>query len=177
MWGFIAYTLFFKYPIDKIANTHTSEELKASIRREIDSISEDELILVCCTAPKKLPEMCGWGRITLPASHVMMFVIIFLVILLNYRPPCDGGIAFVLPAGTWAISGCHRWPPCYGRHLSEKYCSWIDFEIIEIWRVTFLHIITGPENSWYNSENSIESSEHDLALCYLINESDKLDIK
>ena len=44
MWGFVEYTLFFKKT--KITNPHTSEELKASIRHEIDYISEIELIHV-----------------------------------------------------------------------------------------------------------------------------------
>ena len=32
------------------------------------------------------------------------------------------GIAFDFPAGIWAISGCHRQPPCCGRHLGERHC-------------------------------------------------------
>ena len=78
-----------------------------------------------CKFPKKMPEMCGWRRTTLPSSHIIRFVIwlFFFVILLNCRPPCSGGIVLYLPVGTWAISGYHRWPQCYGRHLSEKHCT------------------------------------------------------
>ena len=40
------------------------------------------------------------------------------------RPPWSGGIALDLQAGTWAISDCHRQPPCCVRHLSERHCTW-----------------------------------------------------
>ena len=47
MWGFSAYTLFLKCPhILKIANPYTLEELKASMRHDIDCISEIELIRI-----------------------------------------------------------------------------------------------------------------------------------
>ena len=39
-------------------NPHTLEELKADIRSEIDSISEDELMCVNAHFLKKMPEMC-----------------------------------------------------------------------------------------------------------------------
>ena len=76
-----------------------------------------------CIFPKKMPpEMYGWRRTTFPTSPVIRYAIIFFVILLNCRPPCSRDIAFDLPAGTWAISGCHRWLLCCGHHLSERHC-------------------------------------------------------
>ena len=44
-------------------------------------------------------------------------LLIFFVILLNFRLSCSGSIAFNLPAWTCTISGCHCQPPCCGRYL------------------------------------------------------------
>ena len=75
-----------------------------------------------CIFPKRMLEMCGWRRTTFPTSHVIRNVIIFFVILLNCRQLCSGGIILDLPAGTWAISGCHRQPSCRRRHFSKRHC-------------------------------------------------------
>ena len=59
LWGFVAYTLFSRLPPwIKIANLHILEELKASIRREIDSISEIELIRVNAHFQKIICQKC-----------------------------------------------------------------------------------------------------------------------
>ena len=50
------------------------------------------------------------------------YELFFFVILLNCRPPFRGRIAFNLPAGTWACSGCHRQPLCCRWHLRERHC-------------------------------------------------------
>ena len=83
-------------PYIKIANPHTLEELKASIRSEIDCISE---IKLGPTFPKKMVEICSWRSTAFPTSHLQGTRLFFLVILLNCRPPCSGGIVFDLPPG------------------------------------------------------------------------------
>ena len=58
-------------------NPYTLEEMKASIRHEIDYFG-NWINLCKCTFPKQMPEMCGWRRTTFPTSHVIRYVIIFL---------------------------------------------------------------------------------------------------
>ena len=96
--------------------------MKASIKHEIHCISEIELIRVNARFLKRYPKCVDEGGQHFQTSHVIRYVIIFLVILLNCRQPCSGGIAFDLPAGTWSISGYHRQLPCSGRHLSLRHC-------------------------------------------------------
>ena len=52
LWGHLKNTVY-------STNPHTLDELKASIRGEIDSILEDEFNAYKCTFSKKMPEMSG----------------------------------------------------------------------------------------------------------------------
>ena len=69
--GFVAYNLFFKCPIDKVANLHSLEDLKESIRREINYISADELMCVNVHFLKKMPRNVWMKETTFPISHVI----------------------------------------------------------------------------------------------------------
>ena len=103
-------------------NLNTLEELKVIIRCEIDCISKIELIRVNACFLKRCQICVDEG--VQHFQHLMLqgTWLFFFVILLNCRKPCSGSIAFDLPTGTWANSGCHRQLPCCGWHLSKRHC-------------------------------------------------------
>ena len=74
------------------------------------------------TFPEKMSKMWGSRRTIFPTSHVIRYMIIFLCNFTQLYAAVHWGIAFDLPAGTWAISCCHRQPLCCRRHLSERHC-------------------------------------------------------
>ena len=122
--GFVAYTLFFKCLLHKNHNPPpTLENWKQVSGVKLTSLYFGRWINACkCTFSKKIQNFLDEGGQHF--QHLMLegTWLFSLVILLSFRPPCSGGIAFDLPAGTWAISGCYCRSPCYGRHLSEMHC-------------------------------------------------------
>ena len=125
MCGGSLHTLYFSsVPIDKNRKPPHIRRilLKASIRREIDCISEIELICVISHFLKRCQKCVDDGRHHFQHLMFISAWLVFFEMLLNFRPLCCGGTAFDLPVGIWDISGCHRQPPCCGRHLSERYC-------------------------------------------------------
>ena len=134
LWGHLKIKVY-------ATNPHILEELKASIRSEIDYF--ENWINPCkCTFHKNVPEMCGWRRTTFPTSLVIRYVIIFAHNFTQFRPPCCG------------------------QHLSKRHCisqySWLLFQ-------NSLKASNSGGSSSYHTHIISEDQSHYIINCIINN--------